>query len=113
MGLTIKGKAKEFKLAHESIKKSLRKGKEVVTPNGKFKVCDLSLKKAMVNVTIEVEVDNDNSGNVELKIYEPSMKKNKGATQELRTLPGYQCKHVDDGFIKKLKYITEELVFFS
>lgn len=95
MGLTFKGKAKDYKLAHESIKKSLKRGTEIVLSYGKFKVVELPLKKAMTNAVVEVEASDGTLGTVEMKIYEPSTKKNKGATIELRVLPGSGYNHVE------------------
>ena len=95
MGLTINGKAKSYKLAHEAIKKSLKKGVALALSNGAIKVVELPFKKAMVNVIVEVKLEDENFGNVEMKIYEPSSKKNKGATIELRMLPDFQYEHVE------------------
>ena len=95
MRLTFKGKAKEYKFAHECIKKSIKKGAEIVLSNGKFKVVELPIKKAMTNALVELEASDGTEGNVEMKIYEPSLKKNKGATIELRTVTGSQYVHVE------------------
>ena len=105
MGLTFKGKAKEYKLAHETIKKWLKKGAEIVLSNGKLKVVNLPVKKAMTNAIIEVELSPENIANVEMKVYEQSTKKNKGATIELRKLPGSEYEHVE-----RLKVILEKLL---
>ena len=105
LSLTFKGKAKEYKLAHETIKKWLKKGAEIILSNGKLKVVDLPFKKAMTNAIVEVEITSENIANVEMKVYEPSSKKNKAATIELRKLPGSEYEHVE-----KLKDILSKLI---
>jgi len=50
-------------------------------------------KKAGINATVSVSKDST-AGNVDLKIYNPSVKKKKGATIEIRKKSGYDFTHV-------------------
>ena len=108
-GLTINGKNKEYIHAHETLKQLMIKGKQYKVNDGAFKILDVSNKKGMINAIVEV-LDNDGGkGNVELKIYNPSVNKKKGATIEMRKCSGYEYLHVEvlksitttflDGFI--------------
>ena len=49
----------------------------------------------MVNAILEVSKDGIEKGNVELKVYNPSNNKKKGATIELRKMSGHDYSHVE------------------
>ena len=105
-GLTINGKSKEYILAHDAVKDLIKKGKQYTVDEGKMKILDASIKKAMVNAIVEVtSVNGNDKGNVELKVYNPSLNKKKGATIELRKMSGFDYHHVD-----KLKNILTALL---
>ena len=81
-GITLKGKTKEYVSAHENFKALIITGKVITTPLGKFKVLDAAPKQGMINATIEV-MDEEEKGNAEIKVYNPSLNKKKGATIEI------------------------------
>ena len=84
-GITFKGKAKDYKLAHEAIKKFIAKGKEITLLGSTVKIVDVRNNKGFLKVILIVSKDEEVFGNVEMKVYDPSKKK--GATIELRKLP--------------------------
>ena len=86
LGLTIKGKSKNFISAHGYILENIIKGKSLKTEKGCFKISDTSRKNGMTNAIIEINVTDDELESVELKIYDPSNNKKKGATIELRKM---------------------------
>ena len=104
-GLTLKGKTKEYVKAHVAVKALISKGKEICTPKGNLKFLDSTSNNAMVNAVIEIESDKKVKGNAELKAYDPSKKKSKGATIELRKTSDHEYSHVED-----LKKILEFLL---
>ena len=95
-GLTLKGKTKQYVNAHIVIKDLVIKGKEVVTPKGRLKFLDTTTNSARVQAIVEIESDKKNTGNAELIAYDPSKKKIKGATIELRKVSGLDYSHVED-----------------
>jgi len=85
-GLTLKGKSKSFIGAHEKFKELMKNGKQYDFKGGYMKILDASNKKGSVVAIIEVCESQVPRGNVEMKVYEPSRNKKKGATIELRRL---------------------------
>ena len=61
-----------------------------MTKEGKIKILDAPNNKAMVNAVVEVTFKNVMKGHVELKVYNPSINKKKGATIEIRKMPDYE-----------------------
>ena len=69
----------------------------------------MTKNKSMVNAIVEVTNDDLVKGNVELKVYNPSLNRTKGATIEMRKMSGFEYTHVEllkcivtaflDGFI--------------
>ena len=94
-GLTINGKTKEYIHAHENIKELLKKGKEYTVDGGKIKVLNVTNNKGMTNIIIEVFKTGGGNGNVEVKIYVPSVQKKKGATIEMRKCSGFDYAQVE------------------
>ena len=86
-GLTIKGKAKSFVSAHESLRKVLIKGKSLKILQREVKFADVDQTGRVLNTVVEVfdNVNNDR-GHVEMKVYIPGHKKGKAVTIELRKL---------------------------
>ena len=95
-GLTINGKSKEYIAAHAMLKSMIKKGKQYPTDEGNIKVLDVTNNKAMVNAIVEIQErkKGGNKGNVELKIYNPSLNKKKGATLELRKMSSFDHSYV-------------------
>ena len=83
-GVTLNGKTKEYIHAHETVKELIKKGKKYSVEEGIWKIMDDTYNKAMVNAVIEVSSAGGVKGNVELKVYNPSNNKKKGATIELQ-----------------------------
>ena len=104
-GLTINGKSKEYIHAHETFKSMIKKGKQYAIGAGKIKILDVTKNKAMINAIVEVCGTGDNKGNVELKVYNPSLNKKKGATLELRKMSDFEY-----SFVKKLKTVITALL---
>ena len=82
-GITIKCNTDEFVKAHQSLKKAVIKGSNYNIDCTNLRILDISDKKAGINATVSVSKDST-AGNVDLKIYNPSVKKKKGATIEIR-----------------------------
>ena len=95
-GLTINGNGKEYIDAHLAIKKLIKKGKLITASTGKFKVVDVKTNKTMIQAVIEVTALDAKKGNVDLKIYDPSVNKKKGATIEIRKAPDFEYFHVEN-----------------
>ena len=76
-GVTINGKTKEYMLAHEKVKNLVKKGKQYDVAGMKMKILDVTQKKAMVIGIVEVKSNTVNKGNVEMKVYNPSVAKRK------------------------------------
>ena len=75
----------------------------------KIKVLDTKNNKSMINANVEIINEESVRGNVEVKIYKPSLNKTKGATLELRKLSGHEFDHVES--LKDIiKYILNEFV---
>ena len=104
-GLTIKGNTKQFISAHKNVQDLVITGKNISTKEGKIKIVDSSRGKGMLNAVVEVNMDDIDIGNVEMKIYDPSVNKKKGATIELRKLSDSDFEHVE-----KLKIIVCSLL---
>ena len=79
-GLTINGKAKQYIHAHQTLKELMKKGKQLKGEEALLKILDVTNNKGMMNSIIEVSVKDGERGNVEMKIYNPSVHKKKGAT---------------------------------
>ena len=94
LGISLNGKSKEYIHAHESIKKVLKKGKQYSFDKGNMKILDVTFNKAMTNAIIEVNVQGESKGNVEVKVHRPSVHKKKGATIEIRKMSGFDYDHV-------------------
>ena len=78
------------------LKSMIKKGKQYPTEEGNIKVLDVTNNKAMVNAIVEIqEKKGGNKGNVELKIYNPSLNKKKGATLELRKMSSFDHSYVE------------------
>ena len=93
-GLTINGKSKEYIKAHEAFKGMVKKGKKYNVESGSMRILDATLNKAMVNAIVEVTVCGSIKGNVELKVYNPSVVKKKGATIEMRKVTDFGYENV-------------------
>ena len=97
-GITLNGKTKTYIKAHEKVQDILSiRGKVITTEAGKIKVLDAPQKQGMVNPIVEV-IEKLGKGNVEVKVYNPSLNKKKGATIEIRKRPEY-----DFSFVEKSK----------
>ena len=103
-GLTLKGKAKEFYVAHKKLRDLVVKNKQYMIADAKMKVLDVVKHKSIGDCTVEVSGDGS-KGNAELKIYKPNPDKKKGATLELRKKPGF-----DYDVVKKLKTMITIIV---
>ena len=103
-GLTLNGNSKEYILAHGAIKSMIKKGKEVSTAKGKLKFKDASDKGSMIVAIVEITVDNK-KGDAELKVYNPSTSKKKGATIEIRKVSDSEYL-----FVEKLKDVLTNLL---
>ena len=87
----------------------LKRQNSFKTDIGDMKVLDVTINAGMVNSIVEVVDNTVGKGNVELKIYNPSLNKKKGATMELRKMSSFEYTHVEllksmliiflDGFI--------------
>ena len=55
---------------------------------------DASHPPGMINATVTV-VNGDEKGNVNIKVYNPSQNKKKGATIEIRKISDFDYKHVE------------------
>ena len=97
-GVTLKGKSKDYVSAHEKFKGTLIKNKIISTSVGKMKVLDASQKQGFINATIEVHDKNGDKGNVDLKVYNPSLNKKKGATIEIRKISDCEYKYVEGAY---------------
>ena len=86
-GLTTNGNSKAYIDAHDVIKDLMRTGKVTKTSTGNFKVLEVKNSKKMINAVVEVISLDAIKGNVELKIYDTSIHKKKGANIELRKVP--------------------------
>ena len=84
-GITLNGKSRGYIAAHEKVKALMIKKKNIVSDAGRFKVLDASRPTGMIYATVEVE-NEDEKGNVNLKVYNPSQNKKKGATIEIRKI---------------------------
>ena len=60
-----------------------------------IKILDATQNKSMLNAVIEVTSEDTLKGNVEIKVYNPSLDKKKGATIELRKMSGFEYVHVE------------------
>ena len=94
MGISIRGKTKEFIAGHDAIKDLLKKGSKHSVLDVKLNVLDVKSLPVMKVAIVEVSKSDKSRGNVELKVYKPSVKKNKGASLEMRILSGYDFEHV-------------------
>lgn len=105
-GVTLKSKSKDFIGAHQNVKKMLIKDKVYKIKDDEIKVVEVTNKKGHFVAIIEVNGNNKEIGNVEIKVHEPGKR---GATLELRKMSGYDYLHVEvlesmlivfvDGFI--------------
>ena len=85
-GLTI---SKDYINAHETIKGLIKKGKDISIVKGRMKILDAIINKAMINAIVEVTSKEGIKGNAELKVYNPSLNKKKGATIEIRKVTDF------------------------
>ena len=95
MGLTIKGNTREYICAHLNILNSIAKGKTFTVGNDKFKIAQASKKKGVVNCTVILNSENEDTGKADLKVYEPSKNKKKGATIEIRKISDFEFSYVE------------------
>ena len=94
-GITLNGKTKDYLRGHEVIKNLIITGKKYFVEEERMRIVDAMHKKGMVIGTIEVASKSESDkGNAELKVYNPSVNKKKGATIELRKISGFEYKHV-------------------
>ena len=103
-GVTLKGKTKLYIAAHKKVKEMVIKNKVITTSMGKIKFIEVNQKPGFVNAIVEV-ADESEMGNAEIKIYNPSLSKKKGATIEMRKCPDY-----DYAIVDKLKDIVASLL---
>ena len=104
-GVTLNGKTKEYIVAHEEIKGLIKKGKQYIIEDDKINILDVTNNKAILIAIVEVSLGSGAKGNVELKVYAPSVNKKKGATIDLRKMSGF-----DYNFVDKFKEIVTTLL---
>ena len=104
-GLTLNGKTKDYVAAHEHVKGLVIKGKAIDTVAGKIRFLDATHHKTMVNAIVEVVYSDVDKGNVELKVYNPSNNKKKGATMELR-----KSSDTEYIYVEKLRNVITSLL---
>ena len=92
--ITLKGKTKEFKDAHATIKSLIKRGSEYFVSKNKMKIVDVAITPAMCTAIVQVNLNSDDEGNAELKLYKPSVHKRKGATIELRKMNDSDYTHI-------------------
>ena len=88
-GLTINGRSKEYIVAHEAFKDMIIKGKKYSIEETKISILDVTKNKSMLNAVVEISEKQNDKGNVNLKVYNPSLNKRKGATIELRKITDF------------------------
>ena len=94
LGVSINGKTKEYIYAHSEIKKLMIKKKKYSINNVDMKICDVTNVNSTTNAIIEVSDEKLKKGNVELKIYAPSVHRKKGATIEMRKMANHDYVYV-------------------
>ena len=109
-GLTLKGKARSFVLAHETLRNVIIKGKSLKIGNSSIKFVDVDRNSKLINAVAEVSDVDNGKGHAEMKVYIPSHKKGKTVTIEIRKMSGYEFVHAEvlkrflvkllDGFIE-------------
>ena len=97
LGITLKGTTKAYLVAHENIKAKIVKNKVITTPVGKIRILEVNHKPGFINAIVEVS-DESEKGNAEIKVYNPSLSKKKGATIEMR-----KCSDFDYWVVERLK----------
>ena len=75
-GVTINCNTHEYLRAHEQIRKLIKKAKQYSVGKVNLRILDVTEHKGGVNAKIEVS-ENSEKGQVDLKIYNPSVKKRK------------------------------------
>ena len=93
LGISIRGKVKPFIDAHEALKNKIKKGFQCEMKDINMRVLDVRVKPAVRDAVVEVS-KNKIKGQAEIKIYRPSVKKNKGASIELRKSSGFDYEHL-------------------
>ena len=99
-GLTLNVKSKEYIKAHAAFKGMVQKGKKYNVESVSMRILDATLNKAMVNAIVEVTIGGSIKGNVELKVYNPSVVKKKGATIEMRKVTDFGYENV--GYLRDM-----------
>ena len=84
-GLTLNGKSKEYIQAHKSFKELIKKGKQYTVQKSKVKILDVT-NNGSITAIVEITDGGGAKGNVQLKVYNPSTSKKKGATIEIRKM---------------------------
>ena len=74
-GLTLKGKARSFVLAHETLRNVIIKGKSLKIGNSSIKFVDVDRNSKLINAVAEVSDVDNGKGHAEMKVYIPSHKK--------------------------------------
>ena len=75
-GVTINCNTKEYLHAHEQLRKLIKKANQYSVGKVNWRILDVTEHKGGVNAKIEVS-ENSEKGHVDLKIYNPSVKKRK------------------------------------
>lgn len=104
-GVTINGKTKDYLEAHNKFRQIIKKGnsydvefKSAATPvnqRGKMSFLNVVITKTLFDAIVEITSQDGTRSNVQLKSYNPSQNKRKGATTELRKLPDFDYDQVD------------------
>ena len=102
-GVTINGRAKDYIQAHNKVRELWKKGKIYTLEykvkdqlqKGKIKLLSVIATKTIIDAVVEVIPQKGPKGNVQLKAYNPSQNRKKGATTELRKLSDYEYSQVE------------------
>ena len=70
-------------------------GKNIVTDVGKIKIVDACKNKGMMKAKVEINTSETELGEAELKVYDPSLDRKKGATIEIRKLSDSEYEFVE------------------
>ena len=95
LGLTIKGKTRDYVTAHKKVQALIISGKNIVTDVGKIKIVDSCKNRGMIKAKVEINTSEMELGEAELKVYDPSLDRKKGATIEIRKLSDSEYEFVE------------------
>ena len=104
-GVTLNGKTKDYIESHNKFREKIKKGSNYTVEcrdpvsliNQKTKITFLNvvITKTVIDAIVEVTSQDGTRGNAQLKSYNPSQNKRKGATTELRKLSDYDYSQVE------------------